>query len=139
MGNEISVFSEMDFDYMKQARKNAGEKPVMAMFQFSPVAYNINTDIERNEGIKKLTGILDKYGVEWTVVDTVAGSFNLDREWVEAKAIPCYIEYCGVYPVDWKSEDICEMVKLEEEGQVIIKVMLVKVDEDGYKRYIPNN
>lgn len=52
------------------------------------------------------------------------GSFNLNRDWIETTTdIPCYIEYCGVYPVNWSPEDCRTLEKLDYQGKVIINVV----------------
>lgn len=91
-----------------------------------------------HSSIDKVGAILDKYGIKWNMVDTFAGSFNLNRDWIETSSettIPCAVEYCGVYPVNWDIKDVFTLVKLEEEGRAII--MVDWITDDGKR--VPNN
>lgn len=91
-----------------------------------------------SESVDKVGKIFDKYGIKWHMVDTVSGSFNLNRDWIETLTdtlIPCAVEYCGVYPVNWDIKDVFTLVKLEEEGKAIINVDWIK--DDGTR--VPNN
>lgn len=123
----------------RNRRKEAGEEPTNCIFNVTIpkfVTYDSKSgSLETDENIKVVTDIFDKYGIEWQSVDTVEGSFNLNRDWIETTTdIPCYIEYCGVYPVNWSPEDCRTLEKLDYQGKVIINVMY---HIDG--KYIPNH
>lgn len=115
-------------------RKDIGEKPTPCVFQITVPKFSEDSNLQNGESIKVVTNILSKYQIDWNCVDTVDGSFNLNREWIETKNIPCYIEYCGVYPVNWDVEDIIKLERMENEGNIIIRVLWHIED-----RYIPNN
>lgn len=114
-------------------RKESGEETTPCMFLFTTPKIQKNLEIDEN--IKILTDILEKYGITWGTVDTVSGSYNLDREWIETNEdIHCYIEYSGVYPVEWDIEDIIKLEELDKNGNLIIKVSY-HIGED----FIPNH
>ena len=118
-----------------EKRMNDGEKPMPCIFQITIPKFLEDERLEDDENIKVLTNIFDKYGIDWQSVDTIGGAFNLNRDWIETKDIPCYIEYCGVYPVKWDVEDVATLEELDYDGKVIIKVLWHP--EDG--KFIPNN
>ena len=108
--------------------------PTQCMFNITTPRV-ANRDIcENDENMKIITNIFDKYGIEYNVVDTVAGSYNLNRDWLETSDIPCYVEYGGVYPVNWDIEDVVTLEEMDYEGKLIIRVLWHEDDE-----YIPNN
>lgn len=115
-------------------RRDDDEKPTLCVFQITVPKLSEDDNLEDIENIKILTNIFSKYQIGWNCVDTVEGSFNLNREWIETKDIPCYIEYCGVYPADWDIEDIITLERMENEGNIIIRVLWHKEE-----KYIPNN
>lgn len=115
------------------SRKEDNQEPMPCIFQISTPKY-ICRHLEENTFIKTITDILDKYNIKWSKVDTVGGAYNLNRDFIETEDIPCYIEYCGVYPVNWDINDIVTLEKMDYDGKLIIKVLWHKNDE-----YIPNN
>ena len=116
-------------------RMDNGEDPTPCIFQITTPKFLECEKLEDNESIKVLIDIFDKYGIDWQSVDTVEGSFNLNRDWIETGDIPCYIEYCGVYPIKWDIEDIATLEKLDYDGKVIIKVLWHPED----KKFISNH
>lgn len=116
-------------------RMNYGEEPTPCIFQITTPKFLEDERLEDDESIKVLTDIFDKYGIGWQRVDTIGGAFNLNRDWIETKDIPCYIEYCGVYPIKWDVEDVATLEKLDYDGKVIIKVLWHTEDE----KFIPNH
>lgn len=119
----------------RNQRKEAGEEPTNCIFNVTVPRFSNSSPLEKDENIKVITDLFDKYGIEWQSVDTVEGSFNLNRDWIETTTdIPCYIEYCGVYPVNWSPEDCRTLEKLDYRGDVIIQVLY---HIDG--KYIPNH
>lgn len=73
--------------------------------------------------------LFGKYKIAYHECDTVSGAYSLDRLWVETEPFPCAVEYNGVFPVNWKVEDVFKLYKLEKDGKVCI---LVHVEgEDG--------
>lgn len=114
---------------------NNGEEPTPCIFQITTPKFLKDKRLEDDENIKVLTALFDKYGIGWRSVDTIGGTFNLNRDWIETKDIPFYIEYCGVYPVKWDVEDVATLEKLDYDGKVIIKVLWHP--EDG--KFIPNS
>lgn len=125
---------ELILEWIKTRRDN-GEFSMPCMFQITTPKFMDEDGIENDKNIKILTDIFDKYGIEWQNVDTIGGAFNLNREWIETSNIPCYVEYCGVYPVEWDIEDVVTLEQLDCEGKVIIRV-LWRPEEDVY---IPNH
>jgi hypothetical protein len=116
------------------SRKKENQSPMPCIFQICIPKSVSGKELEEDENIKILTDIFDKYDINWGIVDTIGGAYNLNRDWIETGDIPCYIEYCGVYPVEWDIEDIVILEDLEYEGKVIIKVMW-----HTEKGFIPNN
>lgn len=133
MKGEKMERKNMILNWIKDRRDN-GEKPTLCVFQITVPKLSEDDNLEDIENIKILTNIFSKYQIGWNCVDTVDGSFNLNREWIETKDIPCYIEYCGVYPADWDIEDIITLERMENEGNIIIRVLWHKEE-----KYIPNN
>lgn len=123
----------------REGRQNDGEEPTNCVFNITTPKYvsfdSKSGPIENQESIKIITDLFDKYGIEWQRCDTVEGSFSLNRDWIETTTdIPCYIEYSGVYPVNWSPEDCRTLEKLDALGQVIINVLWHEDD-----KYIPNH
>lgn len=83
--------------------------------------------------VKEITDIFDKYRVEYDTVDTASGAFNLNRDWIQTDStvspIPCAVEFSGVYPASWDIEDVIKLVKLEEEGKILVRVYYIGEDE----------
>lgn len=119
---------------MVDARKEDGETPTPCIFQISVPKIKDGEILSNNTKIKVVTDIFDKYKIPWQSVDTIGGAYNLNRDWIETSDIPCYIEYCGVYPVDWDPEDCAVIENMDYEGEIIVKV-LWHVDDE----YIPNH
>lgn len=117
-----------------QRRKNDGEEPMPCLFQITTPNFLGGTMLKEDQNVKAVISILDKYGINWQTVDTIAGAFNLNRDWIEATDIPCYIEYCGVYPAEWDIEDVVALEQMEYEGKIMIRVLWHT--KDGF---IPNN
>ena len=80
------------------ARRERGEAATKCMFY---ITVPKDTDLYKDETIKKIEGILDKNHVSHGHVDTVCGAWNLNRDWIETGEIDCIVEFCGVYPVNW--------------------------------------
>lgn len=116
------------------ARERDNEKPMPCIFYITVPRFLEGT-LSDDENIKEILNILDKYNIEWMNVDTISGAYNLNRDWIETEDIPCYIEYCGVYPTKWDIEDIVKLESLEYEGKIMINV-LWHPEED---KYIPNH
>lgn len=84
-----------------------------------------------NQYIKEICGMFNKYGIRYWKVDTIPGSFNLNRNWIETKEetpIECTVEYDGVYPVNWDIDDVVRINELERDGIIIIRVMWIQDD-----------
>ena len=81
-----------------------------------------DTDLCKDETIKKIGGMLDRNHVSHGHVDTVCGAWNLNRDWIETGEVDCIVEFCGVYPVDWDLEDVAEFERMETEGGIIALV-----------------
>lgn len=93
-----------------------------------------NTDLRRNETIKKIEGILDRNHIGYGYFDTICGAWNLNRDWIETGEMDCIVEFCGVYPVDWDINDVVEFERMEDEGEIIAMVYWI---ENG--KHIPNH
>lgn len=118
---------------LRQNRLDNDEKPMSCIFQITtPKWQEILTN---DESIKSIVKILDKYNIKWNEVDTVSGAFNLNRDWIETGDINCFIEYSGVYPVEWDAEDAATLAELDAEGKLTIRVIWHPEKE----KYIPNN
>ena len=76
--------------------------------------------------IREIYKILKQNNVDTDVVDTVVGSWNLDRLWIETDSIECAEFYSGVYPVNWNLEDVVRLEEMCNEGEIIIRVMVKK-------------
>ena len=94
---------------------------------------NVKTNMYKDELILKIKDIFKKIGVNSYVVDTVEGSFNLDRDWLETEPFEAIVEYCGVYPIKMNPEDSAWLSELDDEGKIRI-VVFVKRDD----KFVPN-
>lgn len=109
------------------------EKPYNIMFSITIPRYEEN--MHNTPVIKKIQNLFAKYSIPTQFVDTISGSFNLDKEWLETqKDIECFVEYCGVYPINWEIEDVIELERMEYDGEIIIRVNWHVENE-----YIPNH
>lgn len=113
------------------ARREAGE--------LTPCVFGITTPkvigTKNSQAMKKVQEILKRNGIKAGWVDTMPGSYNLDRDWLEMESpTPCAVEYCGAYPADWNIDDVVELDRMESKGEIIIHVSQVA---DG--EYIPNH
>ena len=112
------------------ARKERGEITKCMFYITVPK----DTDIYKDETIRKIEGILDRNHVSHGHVDTVCGAWNLNRDWIETGEIDCIVEFSGVYPVNWDVDDVAELERMETDGEIIV---LVDWIEDG--KHIPNH
>lgn len=83
-------------------------------------------DFVINPKICEIYKILKQNNVDTDVVDTMVGSWNLDRLWLETDSIECAVFYSGVYPINWNSEDVVRLEEMCSEGEIIIRVMVKK-------------
>ena len=90
------------------ARKERGEITKCMFYITVPK----DTDIYKDETIRKIEGMLDRNHVSHGHVDTVCGAWNLNRDWIETGEVDCIVEFCGVYPIDWNLEDVAEFERL---------------------------
>ena len=72
--------------------------------------------------MQEVKGILERNKADYKVVDTVAGTFNLNREFMETAIIPCAVEFTGVYPLSWDVEGVARLEELEQGGDITILV-----------------
>ena len=107
-------------------RKQKNETNIVR-FYISPANANIN--IYEDKLINKITEKFKTIGVETNIVDTVDGSFNLNRSFLETDEVEAIIEYCGVYPVNMNPEDSAWLSKLDDEGKIRIVVFVKKDDK----------
>lgn len=129
--NNIETIAEC-IEYMIKERKEENQPPYKCYFWITTPN---STEFEISENIKTIKELLVKNKVSFRNVNTVVGAFNLNREWIETQVIECYIEYCGVYPINWNIEDVVLLQQLEDEGKIMIKVSYLDENDD----LIPNN
>lgn len=91
-------------------------------------------NLHKNKVIDKIEKILEKNLVTYRYVDTVCGSWNLNRDWIESGKMNCIVEYCGVYPIDWDIDDVVEFERMETNGEIVVFVDWVENDQ-----YVPNH
>lgn len=95
----------------------------------------LDINLYHDETLEKVKGILEHNHVKYTYVDTVPGSWNLNRDWIETELMECAIEYSGVYPINWNLDDIIIFEELENQGQIIV---LATIKTAGGE-YVPNH
>lgn len=86
--------------------------------------------------LKQIIDILERNGYRknkedepfWSFCDTVSGSWDLNRDWLEVGPIECAVEFCGVYPVNWDIDDVVLFESLERTGQIMVHVIWKKDD-----------
>lgn len=111
------------------------QTPTNCIFDISIPYYSDEMpSLDTYEPIKTVIKLLEKYNIQWTEINTVPGTYNLNKPWLETTDIPCYIEYNGVYPANWDIDDIVTLESLEYNGDIIIRVSWHIDDE-----YIPNH
>lgn len=93
-----------------------------------------NCSLRKNETIGKVEAMLDKYKISHGHVDTLPGSWNLNRDWVETGHFHAIVEFCGVYPVGWDMADVVELERMETSGEIIIMADWIVGGE-----HVPNN
>lgn len=107
------------------------------VFWFSVPKY-ISTgtkDFLENSYIKEIISILDKNHVSYHTCDTVAGSFNLNRDYIETEIMDATVTFSGVYPIHWDVDSILKMENMEYNGDIMI--VIAWFDENG--EYIDMN
>ena len=113
------------------ARRERGEAATKCMFY---ITVPKDTDLCRDETIKKIEGMLDRNHVGHDHVDTVCGAWNLNRDWIETGEIDCIVEFCGVYPyldlADIRAVAADET--LAEIFQIPVGTPLLNMDEVDY-------
>lgn len=103
------------------------------IFQFTTP--KLHMSLRNSDVIKEMSNILTKYGIDYNFVDTVCGSYNLNRDWMETGEIECCVEYPGVYPVGWDIKDVLYLEKMDIDGNLIVLVQVK--DKNGH--WMPNN
>ena len=109
------------------ARRTHNKEISTVRFYISPK--NIDTKIYENDLMKKIEEKFNKIGVKCRVVDTVEGSFNLNRDYLETEKFEAIVEYCGVYPVKMDTKDSAWLSKMDDEGE--IRIIVFTYDKDG--------
>ena len=89
------------------------------------------------KAFQKTVGIFEKYLGEGNHirVDSMDGCWDLNRVWYQFPAIPCGVEYSGVYPLEWEWEDVQKLTEWIDDGEIWVTVM---VWDRKNKKYIPN-
>ncbi|MFQ7289583.1 MAG: hypothetical protein ACLRPV_12185 [Lacrimispora saccharolytica] len=100
----------------------------------SKAAYD-EEELMSKKAFQKTVGIFEKYlGEDNHIrVDSMDGCWDLNRVWYQFPAIPCGVEYSGVYPLEW--EDIQKLTEWIDDGEIWVTVM---VWNRKNKKYIPN-
>jgi len=118
---------------MIQNRKDLGQTPYEVKFSVTTPKHS--EDFHDNPTILKIIKLFEKYGHKIGAVDTVMGAYNLNRDWLEHDGtVKCYVEYCGVYPIEWDTEDVAEFDRMENEGEIVVLVNWIVNGE-----YVPNH
>lgn len=52
------------------------------------------------------------------------GCWDLNRVWYQFPAIPCGVEYSGVYPLEWEWEDVQKLTEWIDDGEIWVTVMV---------------
>ena len=111
------------------AHRKENNETNIVHFYISPA--NANTNIYKDELIKKIIKKFIAAGIYINPmkVDTVRGSFNSNRDFIETGEVEAAIEYSGVYPVNMDPEDSAWLSKLDDEGKIRIMVFVKQGDE----------
>ena len=116
---------------------------VNVMYDITTPVYeddNENFRITSDENIKAVISLFDKYNIKWNTCDTIAGSFNLNQEWLETNTdIEADTTWNSVLPVNWSNEDITIFHNLIKSGKIIVRVFYKEVKESGEINYIPHH
>lgn len=120
MENRDKARAEAIKGWIEERRKD-NQTPTECIFYITVPRYT--ESLSKDDNIRAIQQIFDKYCIAYQEVDTYSGAYNLDRCWLEVEEIPCYIEYCGVYPVNWDIEDVVTLENMDREGKLIIQVM----------------
>ena len=120
-----------------KARREAGEL-TRCRFYISTPKCDENESIYRPKDpyLLEALGILERNGTEYGFCDTVEGTYNLNRDFIETDIMDCAVEFCGVYPADWKPEDVARFEEMEYNGNIMVVVTWYKADGsyDGMNR-----
>ena len=100
-------------------KMSRGDNPDRVVFKFSPP--EVSWKFLENENIKLIKEILSYYDINFRVTYEDKGSFNFNRQWLETDVIECFIYDYGVYPIDWKVEDLQILEDLDYKGKLIIR------------------
>ncbi len=102
----------------------------------SKAAYD-EEELMSQKAFQKTVGIFEKYLGEGNHirVDSMDGCWDLNRVWYQFPAIPCGVEYSGVYPLEWEWEDVQKLTEWIDDGEIWVTVM---VWDRKNKKYIPN-
>ena len=114
---------------IKKWIENRKQKNETNIVQFCISPAKADTNIYEDELINKITEKFKTIGVKTNIVDTVGGSFNLNRDFIETGEVEAIIEYCGVYPVNMNPEDSAWLSELDDEGKIRIMVFVKQGDE----------
>lgn len=88
-----------------------------------------HTNIYENQLIHKIEKMFERVGINTRIVDTVAGSFNLNRDFLETDIFDAIVEYCGVYPIKMDTKDSAWLSKLDDCGDV--RIFVFTYDKDN--------
>lgn len=119
---------------MREDRKNSGEQPYKVLFNFAVPGHS-GSGLLDTPAMMKVQEIFQKYGKKIYTCDTMAGDYNLNRDWAEVQGdVDCFVEFCGVYPVDWDIDDVVTIDEMEHNGEIMIHV-----DWHVGDKYVPNH
>ena len=87
------------------------------------------SSIYNDENIQKIGKLFEEIGVKSHIRDTVLGSFDLNRSWLETDYFDACVEYDGVYPVKMNPKDIAYIQDLDIIGE--IRILAYIKEKDG--------
>ena len=115
---------------------------VNVMYDITVPIYNEDEEyrLTNDENIYTVISIFDKYGIKWNTCDTIAGSFNLNQEWVETNTdIEADTTWNSVLPTNWSNYDITVFHDLIKSGKIIVRVFYKEKNKNGEISYIPHH
>lgn len=104
-----------------------GDTPDKVVLKFSPP--EVSWKFRENRDIRRIEDILSEYNIDSRITYEDEGSFNLNRQWLETDVIDCFIYDYGVYPIDWKVEDLQVLEELDYRGKLIVRYYLKEEDD----------
>jgi hypothetical protein len=96
-------------------------------------------ELHNNDVIGEVINLFKAHDIECNTVDTIAGSFSLNQEWIETKSVEAETEYNSVLPVCFSPLEKDMFLGFINRGHIVVRVHYVNKDKDGNVEYVPHH